>query len=188
MDGKLIIIAAPSGSGKTSIVKFLLEQNLNLFFSVSATTRKMRQNEKDGVDYHFISEEEFLDKIEKNQFVEWQEVYNGTHYGTLKSEVDAKLAQGKNIVFDVDVIGGLNIKKMYGDKALSIFIKPPTLEELTVRLRKRGTESEESLQKRLAKAMFELEHETLFDVTIINDELSVAQEEAVSLIKSFINK
>ena len=129
MAGKLIIIAAPSGSGKTSIVKNLLDRKLNLSFSVSATTRNKRPNETHGVDYFFISEEDFKKKIADNQFLEWEEVYNGTYYGTLKSEVDRSLAEGKNLIFDVDVLGGINIKKIYGDQALSIFIKAPSREE-----------------------------------------------------------
>ena len=134
MAGKLIIIAAPSGSGKTSIVKNLLDRKLNLSFSVSATTRNKRPNETHGVDYFFISEEDFKKKIADNQFLEWEEVYNGTYYGTLKSEVDRSLAEGKNLIFDVDVLGGINIKKIYGDQALSIFIKAPSMEELRARL------------------------------------------------------
>ena len=188
MAGKLIIIAAPSGSGKTSIVKNLLDRKLNLSFSVSATTRNKRPNETHGVDYFFISEEDFKKKIADNQFLEWEEVYNGTYYGTLKSEVDRSLAEGKNLIFDVDVLGGINIKKIYGDQALSIFIKAPSMEELRARLNGRGTESEESLQKRLAKAEFELTHEVYFDRTIINSNLEEARNETFQLISDFIEK
>lgn len=188
MAGKLIIVAAPSGSGKTSIVKHLLQEKLNLSFSVSATTRAKRPNETDGVDYFFISETDFKAKIADNQFLEWEEVYNGTFYGTLKSEVDKSLAEGKNLIFDVDVMGGINIKKIYGEQALSIFIKAPTLEELKQRLLSRGTEDETSLQKRLSKAEFELSHEPLFDCTIINDNLEEARTETVRIISEFFNK
>jgi guanylate kinase len=188
MNGKLIILVAPSGSGKTSIVKYLLKQNVNLAFSISATTRLKRSGEIDGKDYYFLSLQDFKNKIEKNQFLEWEEVYKGIYYGTLKSEIDNKLAQGMNIIIDVDVLGGMNIKKYYQDRALALFIEPPSIESLRERLKNRGTETEESLQKRIDKAAFELSFKSQFDAVIINDILEKAQQKILQIISRFLKK
>ncbi len=187
MTGKLIIFAAPSGSGKTTIVKYLLEQNLNVCFSISATTRPKRENEISGKDYFFLTPEDFKQKITENCFLEWEEVYSGNFYGTLKSEVDRELALGKNILFDIDVKGALNIKKNYGVQALAIFIKPPSIEVLKERLKIRNTESEETLNTRIGKSEYELTFEDQFDITIINDNIDEAKEEALLIIKNFIS-
>ena len=185
--GKLIIFAAPSGSGKTSIVKFLLEQGIPLTFSISATTRPKRSNEKEGVDYFFISKKKFQKKIQMEEFLEWEEVYCGNYYGTLKAEVDKLLEKGKNVLFDVDVLGALNIKKIYSGQALALFVKPPSIETLIERLTYRGTECEASLQRRIAKATYELSFEPQFDKTIINTHLQEAQNEAKQIILNFIS-
>lgn len=186
--GKLIIFSAPSGSGKTTIVKHLLTKDLKLEFSISATSRAPRGKEKHGVDYYFISQEEFLKRADNNEFVEWEEVYKGTCYGTLKSEVERITSAGNNVIFDVDVVGGVNIKQMYGDKALSLFIQPPSVTELEKRLRGRGTDSEETIQKRLAKADFELGFAPQFDVVVVNDVLEDACQKAEAEIRSFVNE
>jgi guanylate kinase len=185
--GKLIIFAAPSGSGKTSIVKYLLEQHLPLRFSVSATTRPKRPSEKYGEDYFFLSKNQFEDKISSGDFLEWEEVYAGTYYGTLKSEVDKLLENGENVLFDVDVLGALNIKKIYGIQALALFVKAPSVEELVERLKNRGTENEESLKRRMEKANYELSFEKEFDITIINNDLPEAQSESKKIIMNFVN-
>jgi len=184
--GKLIIFAAPSGSGKTSIIKFLLEQNIPLKFSVSATTRPKRKEETEGIDYFFLSKKQFQEKIETGVFLEWEEVYPGTYYGTLKPEVDKLLEKGENVLFDVDVLGAINIKKIYAEKALALFVKPPSLEVLIERLTNRGTESEESLKRRIDKATFELSFEQSFDRTIINTYLEQAQSETKQIVLDFI--
>jgi guanylate kinase len=163
MKGKLIIFSAPSGAGKTTIVRHLLEKNLNLEFSVSATSRAPRPNETNGKDYYFLTEKEFKQKIENNEFLEWEEVYKGIYYGSLKSEVERIRNLGKNVIFDVDVVGGLNIKKFYGDEALAIFVQPPSVEELRKRLISRSTETEEKIQMRIAKAEHELSFAKQFD-------------------------
>ena len=188
MYGKLIIITAPSGSGKTSISKYLLNQKLNLVFSVSATTRPKRENEIDGKDYYFLSKQDFKNKIEEGQFLEWQEVYKDIYYGTLKMEVENKLSQGINIIVDVDVLGGMNIKDYYQDRALALFVEPPSIEALTKRLKNRGTETEESLKQRLDKATFELSFKSKFDAVIVNDILEKAQQEALQIISHFFEK
>jgi len=188
MYGKLIIITAPSGSGKTSISKYLLNQNLNLVFSVSATTRPKRENEIDGKDYYFLSKQDFKNKIEEGQFLEWQEVYKDIYYGTLKMEVENKLSQGINIIVDVDVLGGMNIKDYYQDRALALFVEPPSIETLAKRLKNRGTETEESLKQRLDKATFELSFKSKFDAVIVNDILEKAQQEALQIISHFFEK
>jgi len=184
--GKLIIFAAPSGSGKTSIVKFLLTQKIPLKFSISATTRPKRINEKEGADYFFLSKEEFDEKIKAGDFLEWEEVYAGTCYGTLKSEVDRMLENGENVLFDVDVLGALNIKKNYAENALALFVKPPSIEALIDRLKNRGTESEETLKRRIDKATYELSFEPNFDISIINNHLETAQNEAKQIVINFI--
>lgn len=187
MEGKLIIFSAPSGSGKTTIVRHLLANNSNLGFSISATTRAPRgEHEKDGVDYYFLSVEDFRNKIANGEFAEWEEVYPGTYYGTLKSEIERLWTLGKQVLFDVDVKGGLALKEAYQDKALAVFVRVPSLEELENRLRERGTESEESLAKRVAKMKFELSFEPQFDVVLVNDQLEDTIAKAQSLVNQFI--
>lgn len=186
MERKLIVVSAPSGAGKTSIVRYLLEQNPQLSFSISATTRSKRDMEVDGRDYYFISVPEFQKRIQNEAFLEWQEVYKGQYYGSLKSEVDRLCGEGKVVVFDVDVLGGLNIKKYYQDQALAIFVQPPTLESLKERLAGRGTETPESLQKRFDKAEYEMSFANQFDVILVNDKLDIACDEANRLIREFL--
>lgn len=186
MNGKLIIFSAPSGAGKTTIVKYLLQQDLNLEFSVSATSRERRHTETDGKDYYFLSADEFRRKIENEEFLEWEEVYEGIYYGTLKSEVERICSKGSNVIFDVDVVGGCNIKKYYGTKALAIFVQPPSIEELRKRLISRSTDSVEVIEKRVAKASYELTFSNQFDCIIVNEELSLAYQEAEKCIRAFI--
>ena len=186
MNNKVIIISAPSGAGKTTIVKHLLEVFPQLAFSVSACSRPKRENEKEGVDYYFITSHKFREKICTDEFVEWQQVYPGNYYGTLKSELARIIASGKIPIFDVDVLGGLNLKKYFGENALAIFVQPPTLEILENRLRSRKTESEESLKKRIAKAEKELSLAHQFDRIIINDDLESAFNKAVDEVKKFL--
>jgi guanylate kinase len=184
--GKALIFSAPSGSGKTTIVHHLLKTNNDLGFSISASTRDKRgRKEVDGKDYHFLSPEEFKLKIDANEFIEWEEVYAGNFYGTLKSEINRIWAEGKNVIFDVDVKGGINLKKYFGEKALSIFVKVPSLEILAERLRERGTESEESFSRRLFKAKFEMSFQDKFDVVLLNEDLSTSLAEAQRLYESF---
>ena len=185
---KVVIVCAPSGSGKTSIVKYLLDSGLPLALSVSATSRTKRAQETDGKDYYFISADEFRSRVANGEFLEWQEVYENQFYGTLLSELDRIWKAGNAVIFDVDVLGGLNIKKHFGDKALSVFIKPPTLECLRQRLLGRGTETPETLRKRLDKSEFELSFEDKFDKVILNDTLSVALREAYNLISGFLKQ
>lgn len=185
--GKLIIFSAPSGSGKTTIVKNLLAKDFNMEFSISATTRAPRGKEKHGTDYYFLSPDEFRNKINANELLEWEEVYTDKYYGTLKSEVDRITSKGNNIVFDVDVVGGLNIKQMYGDQAIAIFIKPPSIEELKNRLNSRGTDSVEVIQQRLDKAEEELAYADDFDHIIVNEVLDTAVLETENLLTRFIN-
>ncbi len=186
MNGKLIIVSAPSGAGKTTLVKHLLGQGLNLEFSISATSRGKRHNEAHGKDYYFLTPEEFKTKIDAEHFLEWEEVYEGKYYGTLKSEVDRISQKGGNVIFDVDVVGGLNIKQQYGDRALAIFIKPPSVEELERRLKSRATDDEETIASRVAKAEHELTYGEKFDVIIVNDDLNTASHEMVNRVKDFI--
>jgi len=182
--GKLIVIAAPSGSGKTTIVKRLIsETSLNLGFSISATSRDKRENEVDGEDYHFLSVNEFKKKISLNEFVEWEEVYENNFYGTLKSEITSLNNSRKNLIFDIDVIGGLSIKKSFPENTLTIFIQPPSLKELENRLRNRGTESEEKIRIRLSKASKEITMSVLYDHSVENNNI----EQTVTKIKSIIN-
>jgi guanylate kinase len=189
MDGKLIIFSAPSGSGKTTIVKHLLTKFPNLGFSISACTRDRRgRNEVDGKDYYFLTPEKFKAKIDEGAFAEWQEVYPGGFYGTLKSEIDRMWSHDKHVIFDVDVKGGVNLKKEYGDKALSIFVKVPSIEELEKRLRERGTESEEKLSARVFKMKFEMAFQDQFDVVLLNEDLDTALAEAEKLVTDFLNK
>ena len=184
--GKLIILSAPSGSGKSTIVNHLLEQRLNLEFSISATSRKPRGLEKHGQEYYFFSADEFKQRIAGGEFIEWEEVYADTYYGTLKSEVERITDHGNNVIFDVDVVGGVNIKKMYGDQAISIFIMPPSVEELRNRLITRGTDSIEAIEKRLAKAELELTYSPQFDRVVINDRLDLAQNEVTDILRTFL--
>jgi len=184
--GKLIVISAPSGAGKTSIVNFLLKQIEALSFSVSACSRARRENEKDGIDYHFLAMEEFQQKIKKGDFLEWEEVYKNQYYGTLKSEVERIWRKGKTVIFDLDVIGGINIKEQYPNKCLSIFIMPPSLTILEERLQKRGSESADSLQKRIAKAEREIAKSEEFDKVILNDDFSMVCRHTMKVIQKFI--
>ena len=185
-EGKLVIFSAPSGAGKTTIVKHLLSRGLNFGFSVSATTRKPRGEEIEGRDYYFITTEEFKKKIDENEFLEWEEVYPGCFYGTLKSEVDRICKNGQNILFDADVEGGSNIKKQYGNRALAVFVQPPSIEELENRLITRSTDNKEMIGKRVEKAKHELGYSGLFDLIIINDQLEDAFKEAEEKIREFV--
>ncbi|WP_298646857.1 guanylate kinase [uncultured Proteiniphilum sp.] len=185
---KLIIFSAPSGAGKSTLVRFLLVQGLNIRFSVSATSRKPRGEERDGVEYYFLTPEEFRRRIANNEFLEYEEVYKDKFYGTLKSEVDRILAEGVNVVFDVDCIGGLNIKKIYGDRALSVFVMPPSVETLRERLEKRGTDSPPVIENRLAKAEYEMSFAPRFDVTVYNDDYDQAKAEVLKLVTDFISE
>ncbi len=185
--GKLIIFSAPSGTGKTTIVKHLLTKDFNMEFSISATTRTPRGQEKNGIDYYFLTPDEFRKKINADELLEWEEVYTDKYYGTLKSEVERITSKGNNIVFDVDVVGGLNIKKMYGDQAIAIFIKPPSVEELKNRLLIRGTDSMEVIQQRLDKAEEEISYANGFDEIIVNDKLENAINEVETVLSNFLN-
>ena len=185
---KLIIFSAPSGSGKSTIINYLLKQNLNLAFSISATSRPPRGTEQNGVEYFFLSPEEFRQRIANDEFLEYEEVYKDRFYGTLKSQVEKQLEAGQNVNFDVDVVGGCNIKRFYGNRALSVFIQPPSIEELRKRLTGRGTDSAEVIESRIAKAQFELAYADKFDVRIINDNLEKAEAEALKVITEFINR
>ncbi len=188
MKGKLIIFSAPSGAGKTTIVKHLLQQDFNLEFSISATSRKPRHTETDGKDYYFLTEKEFQKKIENDEFLEWEEVYKGIKYGTLKSDVERIRNLGKNVIFDVDVVGGLNIKKYFGDEALAVFVQPPSVEALRERLHCRSTDTKEVIETRIAKAEHELSFANQFDVVITNDNLEDALAEAEKIIGEFLKK
>ena len=184
--GKLLIFSAPSGSGKTTIVRRLLEQFSNLEFSISATSRAPRGVEQNGADYYFLSAEEFAEAVAADKFVEWEEVYKGTCYGTLRSEMERIWNKGNVIVFDVDVMGGIRLKEIFGEQALSIFVMPPSIEELRKRLEGRGTDAPEVIEKRIAKASFELTKAPEFDRQIVNDDLEVAVAECIEVIKNFI--
>ena len=187
-EGMLVIVSAPSGAGKTTIVKHLLMSGLNLGFSVSVTNRARRSNETEGRDYYFVNTDAFNQHISNNELLEWQEVYPGSFYGTLKNEVDRLLALKKNIIFDVDVVGGINIKNVYKDRVLAIFIRPPSLEALAHRLRNRNTDTEEIIAHRLSKASWEMEFANKFDVIIINDDLEQAKSEAKARVEAFLLK
>jgi guanylate kinase len=186
--GKLIIFSAPSGTGKSTIVRYLIEKDLKLQFSISATSRLPRGEEKHGEEYYFLSPDEFRARIKQEHFIEYEEVYEDNFYGTLKSEVDRILATSHNVVFDVDCVGGLAIKKIYGDRALAIFIMPPSVEELRNRLEKRGTDTPEVIQNRLDKATHEMSFAPQFDAVIMNDDFDKAKRETVKLIREFIRK
>ena len=186
-EGKVIVVVAPSGAGKTTIAHRLLKDISHLKFSVSATTRSSRKGETDGVDYHFLSPDEFQQHIDQGDFLEWEEFYNGKRYGTLRSEIDKQLKKGYFILFDVEVKGAVNIKKAFGDRCLSIFIKPPSMEELQNRLLKRGSENDKTLAERLERAKMELGYEKQFDVSVANDNLEEAYARVKSLVQSFIH-
>jgi guanylate kinase len=186
MSGKAIIVSAPSGAGKTTIVHELLNAGLSLEFSVSACSRPKRDKETDGVDYYFISVEDFKSRIERDEFVEWQQVYENQYYGTLKSEAERIWSKGSHIIFDVDVVGGLHLKKIFGSQAMSIFIMPPSLEVLEQRLRSRNTDDEASLAKRRGKARREIEQSGGFDRIIVNDVLKTAVGEAIRTAREFL--
>lgn len=185
---KCIIICAPSGAGKTSITKYLLAQSLRLKFSVSACTREKRVGEENGKDYYFLTPETFKEKIAANAFIEWEEVYENQFYGTLKSEINKIWEEGNHVIFDVDVEGGLSLKNYFKEKALTIFIKPPSISELENRLRNRGTETEEKIQKRLTKVEKEMSYANKFDVIIINDVLADAQQKTLEVVETFLKK
>ena len=188
MKGKLIIVSAPSGSGKSTIVRWLMEQHpeLRLYFSVSCTSRQPRGTEQDGVDYFFLQPDEFRQKIANGEFLEYEEVYTDRFYGTLKAQVERQREAGQNVVFDVDVKGGVNIKKYYGDEAMSLFIQPPSVEELRRRLEGRATDTPEAIQQRLDKAEYELTFAPKFDHIVVNDDLETAKQEALRLLKDFL--
>ncbi|HZW62919.1 MAG TPA: guanylate kinase [Flavobacteriaceae bacterium] len=186
-EGKLIVFSAPSGSGKTTIVRHLLGiEKFNLEFSISATSRAKRGDEQEGVDYYFLSLKEFKQKIKNDEFLEWEEVYRDNFYGTLKSEVQRIWAKGKHVIFDIDVVGGLDIKHIYPEKTLAVFVKPPSIEELKIRLKKRKTESEDKINMRIAKASIELATAPQFDYVIENSDLATALKEAESLVSQFL--
>lgn len=186
-EGKLIVFSAPSGSGKTTIVQYLLAQEeLKLDFSISATSRQPRENEVHGKDYYFLDLKEFKNKIKNDEFLEWEEVYRDNFYGTLKSEVNRIWAEGKNVIFDIDVVGGLDIKEIYPDRTLAVFVKPPSIEELKIRLKKRQTESADKINMRVAKASIEMATAPRFDHIIINEDLNIALEEAYSLVSDYV--
>lgn len=188
MPGKLIIFSAPSGAGKTTLVNFLLRQIPDLAFSVSACSREKRPHEIHGRDYYFLTAEEFKERIKNGEFIEWEEVYADHFYGTLRSEVEKLRGRGMNVIFDVDVKGGMNIKKQYGGEALSVFVMPPSIEELERRLTLRSTETSESLKARLEKARVEMEYASGFDAVIVNDDLGKAKKEALEIIREFISE
>lgn len=188
MKGKLIIFSAPSGSGKSTIINYLMQQNLNLAFSISATSRPPRGTEQNGVEYFFLSPEEFRQRIANEEFLEYEEVYKDRYYGTLKAQVEKQLEAGQNVVFDVDVKGGCNIKQFYGNRALSIFIQPPSIEELRKRLTGRGTDSPEVIEDRIARAEYELSFAPKFDTIVINDNLEEAKANALTILQDFLEK
>ena len=185
-NGKLVIFSAPSGAGKSTLVNYLLPQFPQLSFSISATSRSPRGQEKHGKDYYFLSSEEFKAHVAKDELLEWEEVYAGTYYGTLRSEVERIWAEGKVVVFDIDVVGALNLKKQFGDRALALFVQAPSVEVLEQRLRGRGTDSEEKIQQRVAKATIEMARAPEFDKVVVNDDLNTAKAEAVTILKDFL--
>jgi len=190
MKGKLIIVSAPSGSGKSTIVQWLMHEypELRLYFSVSCTSRAPRGTEQNGVEYFFLTPEEFKAKIDAGEFLEYEEVYHDRFYGTLKSQVERQRDAGQNVVFDVDVKGGVNIKKFYGDEALSLFIQPPSVEELRRRLEGRGTDTQEAIENRLAKASYEMTFAPQFDHVVVNDDLTTAKQQVLSIVKAFLDQ
>ncbi len=187
--GKLIVISAPSGAGKSTIINSILDEGkIDMQFSVSATNRKPREGEQDGVSYHFLTTEQFRDAIANNEFVEWEQVYPGRYYGTLKKEIEDKCQAGHNIILDIDVHGALNVKKLFGDNAITIFVMPPSLQALQKRLEHRGTEAPEIISERLNRAQYEMERGREFDAVIVNDNLDKAIAEMKTAITNFINK
>ena len=184
--GKLIIFSAPSGSGKSTIINYLMTQGLNMHFSISATSRAPRGTEQNGVEYFFLTPEEFRTKIENDEFLEYEEVYANRFYGTLKAQVEKQLEEGQNVVFDVDVKGGVNIKNFYGERALSVFIQPPSVDELRRRLEGRATDAPEVINDRIARAEYELSFAPQFDTIVVNDDLETAKAEALQKIKDFL--
>lgn len=186
MQSKVIIFCAPSGSGKSTIINYLMQQGLNLHFSISATSRPPRGTERDGVEYFFLTPEDFKRHIDAGDFLEHCEVYPGRYYGTLRRQVDSQLAEGENVVCDVDVVGALNIKRIYGSRALSLFIQPPSVEELRRRLEARGTDAPEVIEDRIARATFELGEAAKFDTIVVNDDLATAQAEALAKVRNFL--
>lgn len=185
-NGKLVIFSAPSGAGKSTLVNYLLPQFPELSFSISATSRSPRGREQHGKDYYFLSSEEFKARVAGDELLEWEEVYAGTYYGTLRSEVERIWAQGKVVVFDIDVVGALNLKKQFGDRALALFVQAPSVEILEQRLRGRGTDSEEKIQQRVAKATIEMARAPEFDKVVVNDDLDTAKAEALAILKDFL--
>jgi len=185
-NGKLVIFSAPSGAGKSTLVNYLLPQFPELSFSISATSRSPRGREQHGKDYYFLSSEEFKARVAGDELLEWEEVYAGTYYGTLRSEVERIWAQGKVVVFDIDVVGALNLKKHFGDRALALFVQAPSVEILEQRLRGRGTDSEEKIQQRVAKATIEMARAPEFDKVVVNDDLDTAKAEALAILKDFL--
>ena len=188
ISGKVIIFSAPSGAGKTTLVKHLLKQDLNLSFSISACSRTKRSNEVDAYDYYFMSKEAFKKKIGNDEFLEWEEVYDGNYYGTLKSEIERIWSEGKHVIFDVDVVGGMNLKKYFGDKALAIYVEAPSIDVLESRLRSRETETEETIEKRIGKAIKEIKYKKNFDLVIVNDDLKNAKSEAFEKVNNYLTK
>ena len=184
--GKLIIFSAPSGSGKSTIINYLMTQGLNMHFSISATSRAPRGTEQNGVEYFFLTPEEFRTKIDNDEFLEYEEVYANRFYGTLKAQVEKQLEEGQNVVFDVDVKGGVNIKKFYGERALSVFIQPPSVDKLRRRLEGRATDAPEVINDRIARAEYELSFAPQFDTIVVNDDLETAKAEALQKIKDFL--
>lgn len=188
MKGKMLIVSAPSGSGKSTIVQWLMKEHpeLKLYFSISCTSRAPRGSEQNGVEYFFLTPEEFRDRIANREFLEYEEVYQDRFYGTLKAQVERQREAGQNVVFDVDVKGGINIKKYYGDEALSLFIQPPSVEELRKRLVGRATDTADAIEERLAKAEYEMAFASQFDHIIVNDDLEIAKQETLKLVKAFL--
>jgi len=185
--GKLVIVSAPSGAGKTTLVHHLLNSGLGLEFSVSATSRPRRDHEEDGHDYYFMSTSEFQQRVANDEFLEWEEVYEGIFYGTLRAEVETRISEGRHMIFDIDVMGGINIKKQFDHDALSIFVMPPSLDELEHRLRNRSSDDDASIRKRLDKAAFEMGFANQFDRIVINDDLNHAREEITNLVQGFLS-
>lgn len=186
--GKLLIFSAPSGSGKSTLINYLMEQGLNLHFSISATSRPPRGEEKHGVEYFFLSPEEFKQRIDNGELLEYVEVYEGRYYGTLKAQVDEQLARGENVVCDVDVLGAEQIKAIYGERALSVFVQPPSVEALRERLTGRATDAPEVIEQRIARAEYELTFASKFDTVVINDDLATAQQDVLRKVKDFLQQ
>lgn len=187
-NGKLVIFSAPSGAGKSTLVNYLLPQFPQLSFSISATSRAPRGQEEHGKDYYFLSSEEFKVRVAQDELLEWEEVYSGTYYGTLRTEVERIWSEGKVVVFDIDVVGALNLKKQFGDRALALFVQAPSVEILEQRLRGRGTDSEEKIQQRVAKATIEMARAPEFDEVVVNDNLNTAKAEALAILKDFLGE